>query len=281
MGGSPNVGGTQDVGMAGQDVNRIRKNADSQSSIGDTLKGISNSQDVTSLAGQGLTQSEQMQIGLVDQGKQGAVQSVRDNATARGMFSSGDALTQEGLIPMQLAQQKADIYGQAQQRQFQGLGLQQGLLGTAGGMYGNANSSINTMANNDLQSQQWNNENALNKYKLNNQNMMGAGQLGTGILQAAPAALAMFSDKRLKKDIKTIDNAIDKIKKINGVSFTWKDTDEKDLGVIAQTIEKTFPELIHLDIESGYKKVNYSGLIGVLIEAVKELSQKLEEKTNG
>jgi hypothetical protein len=50
------------------------------------------------------------------------------------------------------------------------------------------------------------------------------------------------------------------------------------LGVIAQEVEKVFPELISQ--ESGYKSVRYNGLIGVLIEAVKELTQRIEKLEN-
>lgn len=80
------------------------------------------------------------------------------------------------------------------------------------------------------------------------------------------------SDENLKKDIHTIENAVDKINQLRGVNFTWKDTDEKSAGVIAQELQKVFPELVS-ENENGLS-INYNGLIGVLIEAVKELSHK-------
>lgn len=77
------------------------------------------------------------------------------------------------------------------------------------------------------------------------------------------------SDENLKKNIHTIENALDKINQLRGVNFTWKDTDEKSAGVIAQELQKVFPELVS-ENENGLS-INYNGLIGVLIEAVKEL----------
>lgn len=78
------------------------------------------------------------------------------------------------------------------------------------------------------------------------------------------------SDENLKKDITTIENALEKVNQLRGVDFTWKDTDEKSKGVIAQELQKVFPELVSED--SNGLSINYSGLIGVLIEAIKELS---------
>lgn len=77
------------------------------------------------------------------------------------------------------------------------------------------------------------------------------------------------SDERLKKDIYPIDNALSKIDSIDGVNFTYKDTDEKSIGVIAQQIQKILPEVVS-EQNNGYLNVNYSGIVPVLIEAVRE-----------
>ena len=79
------------------------------------------------------------------------------------------------------------------------------------------------------------------------------------------------SDENLKKDITTIDDALDKVKQLRGVDFTWKETDQKGKGVIAQELQKVFPELVSEETD-GNLSVNYNGLIAVLIEAIKELS---------
>ena len=80
------------------------------------------------------------------------------------------------------------------------------------------------------------------------------------------------SDENLKKDIVTIDNALEKVKQLRGVDFIWKETDQKSKGGIAQELQKIFPELVSK--ENNELSVNYNGLIAVLIEAIKELSEK-------
>jgi hypothetical protein len=83
------------------------------------------------------------------------------------------------------------------------------------------------------------------------------------------------SDENLKYNIKEIENSIEKITKLKGVSFNWKGTNNSSIGVIAQDIEKIFPELVFST--NGQKTVNYNGLIGLLISAVKELNEKIEK----
>jgi len=84
------------------------------------------------------------------------------------------------------------------------------------------------------------------------------------------------SDLNLKSDIKGIENALDTINKINGYTFNWKDSDKNGIGVIAQEIEAVIPDLIST-AENGIKSVAYISLIPILIEAVKELSNKIDD----
>ncbi|AIX45815.1 baseplate wedge initiator [Synechococcus phage ACG-2014f] len=77
-----------------------------------------------------------------------------------------------------------------------------------------------------------------------------------------------LSDERLKSNIETIDDALAGVLRLDGVMFQWNNTGKTDMGVIAQQVEAVFPEIVHGDDTKG---VNYNGLIGVLIEAVKEL----------
>ena len=95
------------------------------------------------------------------------------------------------------------------------------------------------------------------------------------------------SDKRLKKKIKNIPNALEKVSKINGVTFEWKKTNDKmkrevhshegnDIGVIAQEIEEVLPEIVATR-DNGYKAVYYEKLVPLLIEAVKELKAEIDE----
>ena len=93
-----------------------------------------------------------------------------------------------------------------------------------------------------------------------------------------------ISDQRLKDDVQTIDNALDKVSNLRGVSYTWNNGNrkgQKDLGLIAQEVEKVLPELVREKempmIDGGtYKTVDYEKIVGVLIEAVKELKAEIE-----
>ena len=82
------------------------------------------------------------------------------------------------------------------------------------------------------------------------------------------------SDINLKTNIKPIDDPLAKVMQLNGVSFDWRHMQESSAGVIAQDVEKILPEIVKL-AEDGHKSVNYNGLVGLLIEAVKELQQKI------
>ena len=95
----------------------------------------------------------------------------------------------------------------------------------------------------------------------------------TGIVTATD--INSSSDIRLKKNIKKFENTLEKINEINGVSFEWKQSDSKSAGVIAQELEKVFPELVINTSE--YKKVNYNGLIGVLVESIKDLKKEIDD----
>ncbi len=92
------------------------------------------------------------------------------------------------------------------------------------------------------------------------------------------------SDRRFKKDITPIYNATEKLNQLNGYTYTWKDRKEfpgqtlgegKDMGVIAQEVEKVFPDAVQTNKE-GYKSVNYNALVPVLIEALKESNKKIQ-----
>ena len=89
----------------------------------------------------------------------------------------------------------------------------------------------------------------------------------SGIVTAAD--FNSTSDENLKYDIRKVKNSISLLNEINGIMFKWKSNNKSSIGVIAQEVEKVFPELIS---NGEVKSVNYNGLIGVLIEAVKEHS---------
>ena len=90
--------------------------------------------------------------------------------------------------------------------------------------------------------------------------------------------LSEGSDARLKKNIETLPSALQKILSLRGVSYYRKDREDlsPQIGVIAQEVEKIYPELVHTD-ENGYKSVEYSNLVAPLIEAVKAQQAQIED----
>ena len=111
------------------------------------------------------------------------------------------------------------------------------------------------------------------------------GNSTTSINVAGDIVAFSSSDKRLKDNIKPIENALDKVNKISGVTFEWnekshKETGKKDVGVIAQEIEEILPELVD-NRSNGYKAVDYPKLTALLIEAVKDLSNQVKELKDG
>jgi hypothetical protein len=98
---------------------------------------------------------------------------------------------------------------------------------------------------------------------------------GNGRIQG----ILFSSDRRLKRDFAPINNSLAKINNLKGQHYYWKDTTKtQDLqtGLIAQDVEKYFPELV-ITGDDGIKSVNYIGLIPHLIESVKALKAKDEE----
>lgn len=91
------------------------------------------------------------------------------------------------------------------------------------------------------------------------------------------------SDSRLKTNVEPIEEALDKVEAINGVTYNWKteeypqfDLEEgKQYGLIAQELEQVIPELVETDNE-GWKSIEYSHLVPVLIEAIKELKETID-----
>lgn len=100
-----------------------------------------------------------------------------------------------------------------------------------------------------------------------------------------------MSDRRLKQDIETLSSSLDKIQQLRGVNYNWRRENNIgvefeegiQVGLIAQEVEIVFPELVDTD-DQGYKSVEYSKLVAVLIEALKEQELKissLELQTKG
>lgn len=94
----------------------------------------------------------------------------------------------------------------------------------------------------------------------------------------ASEALIANSDKRIKTNITTIDNALDKVNKLRGVYYNKISNEKKHIGVIGQEIEHIFPELVETYNEregfKDFKGVNYAHLVAPLIEAIKDLTMQ-------
>ena len=95
----------------------------------------------------------------------------------------------------------------------------------------------------------------------------------TGILSATQ--FNATSDKKLKKNIKTIENALDTVQQLRGVTYTWKENDTDSMGLIAQEVEKVLPELVN-QTENG-KSIAYPNMVGLLIQAIKEQQEQIDE----
>ena len=96
------------------------------------------------------------------------------------------------------------------------------------------------------------------------------------------------SDKRLKKNIHTISESLDRILELRPTEFVWKENDKRDIGFIAQEVEEIIPEIVetsegfldtHTDDESqdDVKTVSYSKLTPYLVDTIQELTKRIEE----
>jgi hypothetical protein len=101
-----------------------------------------------------------------------------------------------------------------------------------------------------------------------------------GHVNPSTGAWAYSSDIRLKKNIQPLKNSLECILKLNPVRYDWKtDADSKDgkqIGFIAQELEKYLPELVDTDVD-GMKSITYSTLTSVLTGAIQEQQKQIEE----
>lgn len=98
----------------------------------------------------------------------------------------------------------------------------------------------------------------------------------TGTLSAT--TFNSLSDITLKDNIKNIENPLEKLEKMRGVTFTWKNNGLPSMGLIAQEVELGAPELV--SEHEGIKNINYDGLTGLLVETIKELKARIEKLEN-
>jgi hypothetical protein len=109
------------------------------------------------------------------------------------------------------------------------------------------------------------------------------GSAGTAIFTigntgncVAAGEVSANSDERIKTNIKTIENGLEKVLQLRGVEYDRIDIEKHQIGVIAQEVEKVLPDVVHTD-ERGMKSVAYGNIVAVLIESIKELKGEISE----
>jgi len=97
----------------------------------------------------------------------------------------------------------------------------------------------------------------------------------SGTIRATGNVIA-YSDARVKENVETIPNALDKVKAMRGVNYNKIGEEKREIGVIAQEVLEVLPEVVHQD-EQGMYSVAYGNIVGVLVEAIKELTKEVED----
>ena len=127
----------------------------------------------------------------------------------------------------------------------------------------------------------WRNYTNVNAGEITLMDLDGESGVGTLTVKGDVVAYGSPSDKRLKENIKPIESALDKVEKLQGVTFDWKESDsileiKEDIGFIAQDVQKVVPELVR-ENENGMLSLRHQGITPILLEAIKELKAEIEE----
>ena len=85
----------------------------------------------------------------------------------------------------------------------------------------------------------------------------------------------IYSDGRIKENVTTITSALDKVNEMSGITYNMINKQKRQVGVVAQEVEKVLPEVIKE--EGGLKTVAYPNMVGLLIEALKELNDRVDQ----
>jgi len=90
------------------------------------------------------------------------------------------------------------------------------------------------------------------------------------------------SDERIKSNIKTIENALDKTLLLRGVEYNdiRIEPERKRIGLIAQEVELIIPEVVRTSEDDGLKSIEYQNLVGLLVEAIKDQQKQINELKN-
>jgi hypothetical protein len=105
----------------------------------------------------------------------------------------------------------------------------------------------------------------------------GSGNFTAGTITAT--AFTATSDKSLKTNIETISDPLEKVSRLRGVNFNWKEDGSKQIGLIAQEVESILPEVVNTS-EDGIKSVAYGNVVALLIEAIKAQQEQITQLQN-
>lgn len=100
------------------------------------------------------------------------------------------------------------------------------------------------------------------------------------ITYSSTAVYATPSDKRLKKNIEPINNPLEKILSLRGVTFDWRNNDQHDVGFIAQEVQEQIPEIVENNSTGELLTVDYSKIVPLLVEAVKIQQAEINDIKN-
>tara|TARA_A200000113_G_scaffold63216_1_gene54358 strand:+ start:61 stop:525 length:465 start_codon:yes stop_codon:yes gene_type:complete len=136
----------------------------------------------------------------------------------------------------------------------------------------NDNIGVNSLSRLDIDVQtNWDSTANVMKIRENNVNVNG---------EVTASSFNATSDIRLKKNIFNLSNVLENICKLQGVEFVRADdeTEKKQVGFIAQDVEEIFPQLVRTEnTEEQYKSISYANTCALLVEAIKELRQEVNE----
>jgi hypothetical protein len=107
-------------------------------------------------------------------------------------------------------------------------------------------------------------------------NIISIGFISTEAHIEAKKGVRNISDSRVKYDLKKIENAVDKLKSLSGYTFKRKDLNGiKDTGLLAQDVRSVLPEVVN-ENDEGILSIEYSKMMGLIVEAIKELNAKID-----
>lgn len=233
---------------------------------------------------QGLVQNQSANI---NQNANAQGQALNSIMASRGLSTSpvagtaAEGVNQNRINQIGNAQAQAPI--EQQQLNLSNLAAKSGFANLLPGLSGatttqNQAQNTGTTNNQTTTGQQSNNSTTTNWQNLWNYLNSASGQNSTS--NSTTSNSGLLSDGRLKKDVKPIESAVDKISKLRSVNWKWKggSGDREESGFIAQEVEKILPNLVgetdKFKVGHPLKTINYVGMIPYLVNAVQELNER-------